>query len=563
MQISITLLPKQFLTFIQSLAIAKWQYVYYTLVVFNLLTVSISLSFNHKSRESYAQSIAVNRQWAVRLESYAELGGLLAAVNAPGNDVFDSHNVWFESRRLASAQIQFDKKVTLIRQELKTQVNPEQAEPLLEDLDAVERATLQMIAEATLIFSYFRQQKPDMAGRRMATMDRTYQKVNQELTKFRRDVSQIQQQILSQQQVASDSFQQYEFAITAAMLMMVGGVTVYGHQLAQKMKSAAQEKEQSIEELLLAEARLQEQAQQLRLTLKNLQEAQLQLIQSEKMSSLGQLVAGVAHEINNPVNFIHGNLMHVQTYAEDLLKIVELYQKYYPNPVSEIQAEAEAIDLEFLQVDLFKTLTSMQIGTNRICEIVLSLRNFSRMDEAEFKLGDIHEGINSTLMILQHRLKAQDARPAIEVLRHYGELPQVECYLGQLNQVIMNLLTNAIDALEEGRTHLTAQEIKDSPCQITIRTSLIDSQWVEIAIADNGMGMPEEIKNRIFDPFFTTKPVGKGTGMGMSISYQIIVEKHGGKLQCFSTPNQGTEFVIQIPIKQDFSLFKSAQSQDS
>jgi two-component system NtrC family sensor kinase len=558
MQLPITLLPKQFLTFIQSLSIAKWQYVYYTLVVFNLLTVSISLSFNHKSRENYAQSIAVNRQWAVRLESYTELGELLAAVNAPGNDVFDSHNVWFESRRLASAQIQFDKKVNLIRQELKTQVNPDQAEPLLKDLDAVERATSQMTAEATLIFSYFRQQKPDMAGRRMATMDRTYQKVNQELTKFRRDVSQIQQQILSKQQVTSDSFQQYEFAITAAMLMMVGGVTVYGHQLAQKMKSAAQEKEQSIEELQQAEARLQEQAQQLRLTLKNLQEAQLQLVQSEKMSSLGQLVAGVAHEINNPVNFIHGNLMHVQTYAQDLLKIVELYQKYYPNPASEIQAEAEAIDLEFLQADLVKMLTSMQIGTNRICEIVLSLRNFSRMDEAEFKLGDIHEGINSTLMILQHRLKAQDARPAIEVIRHYGKLPQVECYLGQLNQVIMNLLTNAIDALEEIITHRTAEEIKDSPCQITIRTSLIDSQWVEIAIADNGMGMPEAIKNRIFDPFFTTKPVGKGTGMGMSISYQIIVEKHGGKLKCFSTPNQGTEFVIQIPIKQDFSLPKSA-----
>lgn len=283
------------------------------------------------------------------------------------------------------------------------------------------------------------------------------------------------------------------------------------------------------------------------ITLEQLQRTQLQMVQSEKMSALGQTVAGIAHEINNPVNFIHGNLIHVQNYVRDLSAFVRLYQQYYPQPVPEIQAQEEAIDLKFLQEDLAKILSSMKIGTDRIRQIVLSLRNFSRMDEAEFKAVDIHEGINSTLMILQHRLKA---RPPIEIIRNYTNLPRVECYPGQLNQVVMNLLANALDALEEVNAKRTLQEIQEHPSQITIRTSIIADQWVEIAIADNGPGIPEDLKARIFDPFFTTKSVGKGTGMGLSISYQIIVEKHGGKLECFSAPNQGTEFVIQIPIRQ-------------
>ncbi len=300
----------------------------------------------------------------------------------------------------------------------------------------------------------------------------------------------------------------------------------------------------------LLEQQVSERTMQLTEAIQTLQHAQIQLVQHEKMSSLGQLVAGVAHEINNPVNFVHGNLNHVQEYAGDLLHIIQLYQKHYPNPVPEIQAEAKEIDLEFLQEDLAKILASMKIGTDRIRQIVLSLRNFSRMDEAEFKAVDIHEGIESTLMILQHRLKARPERPAIEVIQDYAKLPLVECYPGQLNQVMMNLLANAIDALEEGTTKRTFQETQDHPSQITIRTSLLNNQWVKIAIADNGPGIPEDIKERIFDPFFTTKPIGKGTGIGLSISYQIIVNKHDGKFECFSTPDQGTEFVIQIPIRQ-------------
>jgi signal transduction histidine kinase len=281
-----------------------------------------------------------------------------------------------------------------------------------------------------------------------------------------------------------------------------------------------------------------------------LQRTQAQVVQSEKMSSLGQLVAGIAHEINNPVNFIHGNITHLDEYTQNLLQMIYLYQERYSNHDPEIQALAEEIDLEFLIEDLQKILPSMKMGTERIRNIVRSLRNFSRMDEAEFKAVDIHEGIESTLLILQHRLKDKPDRPAIEVVKNYGNLPQVECYPGQLNQVLMNVLVNAMDALDELDIKRTSQQIEENPSQITIRTSLVDSQSIEIAIADNAQGIPESVQNRIFDPFFTTKPVGKGTGMGMAISYQIITEKHGGKLQCFSSLGQGTNFIIQVPIRQ-------------
>lgn len=299
------------------------------------------------------------------------------------------------------------------------------------------------------------------------------------------------------------------------------------------------------------EARVEERTLELKTALQELQRTQAQVIQSEKMSSLGQLVAGVAHEINNPVGFIHGNLIHVEEYTRNLLNFVELYQKHYPHPVEEIQTEAEEIDLEFIQEDLPKMVSSMQMGTERIRNIVLSLRNFSRTDEVDIKPVNIHEGLDSTLMILQHRLKARPERPEIQVIKNYGCLPLVECYAGPLNQVFMNILSNAIDALEEKNARPKYQEIKENPSQITIRTSVIDTDWVEIAIADNGCGISKEIRQRIFDPFFTTKPVGKGTGMGMSISYQIVTEKHGGQLECFSSLGEGTEFAIKIPVRQN------------
>jgi signal transduction histidine kinase len=294
------------------------------------------------------------------------------------------------------------------------------------------------------------------------------------------------------------------------------------------------------------EERVDARTSELKTTLSELQRTQAQVIQNEKMSSLGQLVAGIAHEINNPVNFIHGNLTHVEDYSRDLLELIQLYQHHYPNPVPDIQTKTADLDLDFIREDFPNTLSSMKMGTDRIRAIVLSLRNFSRLDEAEIKAVDLHEGIDSTLLILQHRLNARFDRPAIQVIKDYGQLPLIECYPGQLNQVFMNILVNGIDALEEREK----QSPQENPSQITLRTSLVNQQWAQIEISDNGCGIPPEIQPKIFNPFFTTKPIGKGTGMGMSISYKIITEKHHGKLDCRSTPGQGTDFVIQIPIQQ-------------
>ncbi|WRH66521.1 MAG: ATP-binding protein [Planktothrix sp. GU0601_MAG3] len=289
---------------------------------------------------------------------------------------------------------------------------------------------------------------------------------------------------------------------------------------------------------------LQQKATELEKALTQLKQTQTQLLQSEKMSSLGQLVAGIAHEINNPVSFIFGNITYAKEYTDSLLNLIYLYQTYYPQPVLKIQTEIDQLDLEFLELDLQKIFNSMQVGSQRIADIVLSLRSFSRLDEADIKTVDLHENLDNTLIILKHRLKAQASRPEIKVIKNYGNIPLIHCYVSQLNQVFMNIFINAIDALE------TAQQ--NSPPQIYIHTDILtDSQpqkWVQIQISDNGLGMDESICSRIFEPFFTTKPVGRGTGMGLAISYQIIVEKHQGQLLCTSTPGEGSTFVISLPV---------------
>jgi PAS domain S-box-containing protein len=342
----------------------------------------------------------------------------------------------------------------------------------------------------------------------------------------------------------------------------------------------------------------QDKAQQLAAALLELQQTQTQLIQTEKMSSLGQLVAGIAHEINNPVNFIYGNITHAREYTKDLLHLVELYQQNHYPLTPEIEQHIDDIDLDFLKQDLPKILDSMKMGAERIRQIVLSLRNFSRLDEDGAKAVDIHEGMDSSLLLLQNRLKAKPGHPEIQVIRDYGNLPPVVCHAGQMNQVFMNLLTNAIDVLEESfvnshtlregvrvasrrevpmslvnkteqrtndqqrslsggfrRSELLPKETLREQRQMTfpqIRIrSLIQEDYVIIRVADNGLGMTKEVRKRIFDPFFTTKPVGKGTGMGLSISYQIVVQKHGGKIKCISAPGEGAEFVVMIPLKQE------------
>ncbi|HEY9862401.1 MAG TPA: ATP-binding protein [Candidatus Obscuribacterales bacterium] len=334
-------------------------------------------------------------------------------------------------------------------------------------------------------------------------------------------------------------------------LIVVG---LAGTMIAVLWQVQAREQRQLKKSNELLERRVSERTAKLSTTLEQLQQSQLRLVQNEKMSALGSLVAGVAHEINNPVNFISGNITHADEYARDLLQLLHLYQQHCPNPHPEVVECAEAVDVSFLTQDLLKILSSMRMGANRIQQIVLSLRNFSRLDQAEVKPVDIHEGIDSTLLILQHRFNANSQRPGIELIKEYGPLPLVECYAGQLNQVFMNILSNALDALEERESQCNEAILQRSPSTIQITTQQRGTDRITVCIADNGLGMSPEVQQRIFDPFFTTKSVGKGTGMGMSISFQIVTEKHQGQIWCESRLEQGTKFWIEIPIRQAASL---------
>ncbi len=292
------------------------------------------------------------------------------------------------------------------------------------------------------------------------------------------------------------------------------------------------------------ESLVAERTNELEITLNNLKQSQIKLIQSEKMSALGVLTAGIGHEINNPLSFILSNIKPAQEYIDDITHIFQLYQKYYPNPVQEIADELKTVEMEFTLEDLSRILKSMQLGSERIQDISVSLRNFSRSDTHTKLLTDLHQGLDSTLLILRHRMKAFDKRPEIKVIKNYGILPKIKCYPGQINQVFMNIIANAIDALEEAWEKQAIQGL-----EIIISTEDVNANTISICISDNGLGIPEAIIKRIFAPTFTTKGVGKGTGLGLSISHQIVYDNHQGHLSCVSEVGKGTKFIIELPVK--------------
>jgi two-component system, NtrC family, sensor kinase len=316
------------------------------------------------------------------------------------------------------------------------------------------------------------------------------------------------------------------------------------------------ERKQAEQALQQSELQLRLKTQALEQALHNLKQTQVQLVQQEKMMSLGQLVAGVAHEINNPVNFIQGNLDYIDQYIQHLLQVIYTYQYAYPNPTEEIESLQQLIGFDFVLEDLPRVIESMRMGVTRIREFVMALRSFSRLDESELKLVDLHAGLDSTLLILENRLQPTANRPAISIKKHYGIFSLVECYAGQLNQVFMNLLTNAIEALDRKWTAPLAAESTETTAEmptvptIYLHTQIIEPGWIMIDILDNGDGVAESIQKQLFSPFVTTKSAGKGTGLGLAISHQIIVEQHKGHLRASSEPGQGAQFVIEIPIKQ-------------
>ena len=322
-------------------------------------------------------------------------------------------------------------------------------------------------------------------------------------------------------------------------------VTQYQHESEIEQLEMDLKQVELYQESCAATAASEAQAAELDRAICELKQTQSQLLHSEKMSSLGELMASIVHEINNPVSFIYGNLSHAEVYTQDLLHILRLYQEHYPNPSQEIQEQIEDVELDFLLEDLPKVMSAMQMGSDRIREIVKSMQNFSRTDNSNMTLCDLHNSIDSTMLILRNRLNAHKNRPNIEVVKEYGKLPLVECYAGQLNQVFMNLISNAIDALDE-----VAENRPDELFRISICTELAGFDRVIVRIADSGSGMTPQVKERMFEQFFTTKKIGKGTGLGLSIVYKILVENHRGILRCESEPGKGTEFIIELPVQQ-------------
>jgi signal transduction histidine kinase len=520
---------------------------YFLLAGFNILAIVLSSHLNQQLVSNYNQSIILSQVWYQRLEAYDQLSRIAIRANAPGNNIFISQSVSEERKNLNEALKAFAAQQDQIKANLASMQDKEQAQILLSQLDAIATEFQLMVDDANAILMDFDQGKIATASQKMAEMDQRSHQIGERFSELNNIVFAIQNDNYTQQSLIVTQLKYYEFILLILSLSIILSVTWYGIKLSQKMAQDSREEAKILTQLQQAEIELTQQKQDLESTLSLLKKTQGQVIQNEKLSSLGQLVAGIAHEINNPANFIHGNLIHATTYTQELLTVVDLYQQDGVALAPNTLAQIEEYDLDFIRQDLPALLQSMQVGSTRIRDIVTSLRNFSRLDESEFKQVDVHEGLDSTLLILNHRLKATPDHPHITVQKDYAATRCIDCYPGPLNQVFMNVLSNAIDAVEEYRETVTEP---DGRGVITIKTGQVSEQSILIQIADDGTGIEAAIAAKIFEPFFTTKVIGQGTGLGLSIAHSIIVKQHQGELRCESTPGQGTTFTLVLPIHQ-------------